>query len=61
MITAWAVEERAGRRSDIAQDRGWRAPGGLVGGVDPGQQRRPDREGDALIDVEVHAKAETAP
>jgi hypothetical protein len=46
---ALGVEERARRRSVIAQDCGRRAPGGPVGGVDPGEQRRPDREGDALI------------
>ena len=45
MSTPLAVEERARRRSVIAQDRGRRAPGGPAGGVDPGQERRPDRKG----------------
>ena len=35
---------RARRCSLIAQDRGRRAPGGPAGGVDPGQERRLDRE-----------------
>ncbi len=42
---ALGVEERARRRSVIAQDRGRRAPGGPAGRVDPGQERRPDRAG----------------
>ena len=64
MSPTLVIQERARRRSVIAEDRGRRAPGGPAGGVDPGQERRPDREGDPLrhdhrIHVEIHAPAET--